>query len=334
MVTKEWVYKLTAQKLLDELLLFLEEAGYSKISRQEDYLYTPGDIPILMVAHVDTVHFESPREIFHDKEKGVLWSPQGIGGDDRAGVAGILELINRGYKPYVLFTDGEETGGIGASAAAKTITLSKRIKYIIELDRKNGNDAVFYSCDNPDFTEYILQFGFKEAYGSFSDISILCPAWGVAGVNLSCGYYNAHRETEYVRVEEWNKVLLRVEKMLNNLPHKRFKYKARVYKTDVSRKKLSKPAWYSYSDLLSDIDNYSYLSKREEEEEEDYLDDYVLEVSVSPETLSDIYGGSASDWNKWLRDNYQDLDSLMYSMIWDTLDNYVIENPYSLLNNY
>jgi hypothetical protein len=89
------------------------------------------------------------------------------------------------------------------------------MKYLIELDRANAKDAVFYDCDNPEFTEFITKTtGFKEAYGSFSDISNLAPECGVAAVNLSCGYYNAHTLREEVNVEEMLNTIKVVKKLL------------------------------------------------------------------------------------------------------------------------
>ena len=86
---------------------------------------------------------------------------------------------------------------------------------MIELDRANENDAVFYDCDNEDFTKYILeQTGYTESYGSFSDISTLAPKAKVAAVNLSCGYYNAHTEKEEVVYEEMMSTAKIVEKLL------------------------------------------------------------------------------------------------------------------------
>ena len=66
----------------------------------------------------------------------------------------------------------------------------------------NSNDAVFYSCDNEDFEDFITKEFYKTSFGSFSDISVIAPFIGCAAVNLSCGYYNAHQKTEYVVVEE------------------------------------------------------------------------------------------------------------------------------------
>ena len=44
-----------------------------------------------------------------------MMSPQGIGGDDRAGVYMILRLI-QDLHCHVLFCEAEETGGHGAKA--------------------------------------------------------------------------------------------------------------------------------------------------------------------------------------------------------------------------
>ena len=76
------------------------------------------------------------------------------------------------------------------------------LKFLVEIDRKGANDAVYYDCDNPDFEEYITGKGFQTAIGSFSDISLLAPELGVAAVNLSSGYYNAHTLHEFINVNE------------------------------------------------------------------------------------------------------------------------------------
>ena len=72
------------------------------------------------------------------------------------------------------------------------------LKLIIEIDRRGANDAVFYQCANLDFEKYITGKGFKTAQGSFSDISLIAPELGIAAVNLSSGYYNAHSLHEYI----------------------------------------------------------------------------------------------------------------------------------------
>lgn len=200
-----------SQKSLKNLLpAELEAAGYENVYIGDGYIYAKGDIPILLTAHLDTVHAEPVHDFYELVEgKGKdkthkISSPQGIGGDDRCGIYAILQVIKT-LRPSVLFCEDEETGCQGSRKFVKTKLVDdlKELNYLIELDRKGNNDAVFYSCDNPDFTKFIEEStGYKEAWGSCSDISILSPACGIASVNFSTGYYNPHLKTEYVIMED------------------------------------------------------------------------------------------------------------------------------------
>ena len=205
------VFQLSQKRLMHELGFELRRNGYSNIKRGKKFLYAEGNTPVMLVAHLDTVHTESPTEIFFDANQRVYWSPQGIGADDRAGVWAILQLLS--FRPYILFTCDEEIGCVGAKQAALKLN-APPVKYIIEFDRQGKDDMVFYDCDSPDFTSYVGGFGFKEAFGSFSDISKLCPTWKIAGVNISCGYYNAHSKAEYLRIDELQANIAKVRSML------------------------------------------------------------------------------------------------------------------------
>ena len=110
----------------------------------------------------------------------------------------------------------EKTSGTLTPAIEKLKSSSCGCKAIFQLDRRGSDDCVFYDCDNPDFTKYVESFGFKEAYGSFSDISIIAPAWGVAAANLSAGYYNEHQKIEILKVRELEKTIEKVKKILDN----------------------------------------------------------------------------------------------------------------------
>lgn len=191
-----------AQKDLKEYLANRLGETHDDIYVGDGFVYAQGEFPVLLVAHLDTVHEELPKTFEYDKRTDTLSSPEGIGGDDRCGIYMILEVIKR-YNCSVLFCEDEEIGGIGAGKFVKT-ELASRLKfnYIIEFDRKGHNDAVFYDCDNPEFEDFITKDYYKTAYGSFSDISTLAPALGCAAVNLSCGYYNAHTKSEYVVMKE------------------------------------------------------------------------------------------------------------------------------------
>lgn len=115
----------------------------------------------------------------------------------------ILRIIQQA-KCHVLFCEDEETGGQGARKFTQR-SIRPNINYIIEMDRRGANDAVFYGCCNREFTDYICSFGFQEAMGSFSDISVIAPYLEVAAVNISAGYYQEHRLNEYVRLDQMEK---------------------------------------------------------------------------------------------------------------------------------
>ena len=192
------VCKMTQEDLKKYTKNTLLKMGYPKVTVGDGFVYAQGELPILLVAHLDTVHKELPKTIYYDKIKQVLSSPEGIGGDDRCGVYMIFEVIKR-HKCSVLFCEDEEIGGIGANNFIKS-SISKNLEfnYIMEFDRKGSNDAVFYDCYNDEFEAFITKKFFKTEFGSFSDISVLAPELGCAAVNLSCGYYNAHTKDEYV----------------------------------------------------------------------------------------------------------------------------------------
>jgi acetylornithine deacetylase/succinyl-diaminopimelate desuccinylase-like protein len=175
---------------------------HNKVISEDGFVYAQGTFPVLLVAHLDTVHATLPTLIMYDKADTTISSPQGIGGDDRCGVYMILEIIKK-YHCSVLFCEDEEIGAIGAEKFTKWKPAQKlTFNYIIEFDRRGKNDAVFYDCDNDLFEEFITKDFYKTAFGSFSDISVLAPFLGCAAVNLSCGYYNAHTTNEYVVLSE------------------------------------------------------------------------------------------------------------------------------------
>ena len=171
---------------------------YEEVIVDDGFVYAQGNFPVLLVAHLDTVHSKLPNMILYDKDQNIVSSPNGIGGDDRCGVYMIFEIIKK-FNCSVLFCEDEEDGGIGANKFVKTdLARTLDFNYIIEFDRANANDAVFYSCDNYDFEKFITRDFYKINYGTYSDICDIAPVIGCAAVNLSCGYYKAHTKDEYV----------------------------------------------------------------------------------------------------------------------------------------
>ena len=236
--------KQTQKDLFGKLLnMFSGQAIFCK----EQFILVKGAAPILLVAHLDTVHKHPVKNICTSADDNILMSPQGIGGDDRCGVYALVNAYeSSAIKPYLLFTCNEEVGGVGAKTFVKCLDKLppelSNLKCIVELDRKGSRDAVYYDCDNPNFEKYITSKGFETAQGSFSDISVIAPALGVAAVNLSSGYYNAHTLHEYINRKELNSTLAKVieivsdsarqdfpryeyiEKKLSNLPASHYDY--------------------------------------------------------------------------------------------------------------
>lgn len=191
--------------------------------RKDNYIYAEGTIPIAVIAHLDTAFTKQPLTIYHDKKKKVLLSPDyGLGADDRAGVEAILEILDKGLRPTVIFTLGEEVGGIGATQLIKDIT--PKFNFLIELDRSGVDDCVFYQCGNPEFVSYIESFGFEEQSGSFTDISFLAPAWGCAATNLSIGYFNEHSHSEYLNYNILEATVAKTIRILSDSNSSAFAY--------------------------------------------------------------------------------------------------------------
>lgn len=181
------------------------------------FILVRGDAPVMLLAHLDTVHKECVRQICETQNGNILMSPQGIGGDDRCGVYALVSARRRSQvKPWLLFTCDEEIGGKGAEYFCDEHEKGKlpqelnELKMLIEIDRKGSKDAVYYDCANDDFEKYITSKGFKTEFGSFSDISYVAPELGVAAVNLSSGYYNAHTLHEYINRKQLNSTINKV----------------------------------------------------------------------------------------------------------------------------
>jgi len=208
----ESIIRMTQKELKSALVEELKEIGYNPAVKK-GFLYAQGDVPVMLVAHLDTVHKQSVRHILYSPDRSLIMSPEGIGGDDRAGVYAILEIIKE-TRCHVLFCEDEEIGGHGARDFANS-KLRPDINYIVELDRRGSNDAVFYGCDNPEFTDFVCGFGFTRERGSFSDISVIAPRLDIAAVNISAGYYNEHTRHEVINLEHLQNNIERVSQMAN-----------------------------------------------------------------------------------------------------------------------
>lgn len=193
---------------------------YTNVVENEVYVFAKGDIPIALVAHLDT-YFEDDdieRDFICRNFDGIMWNPYGAGFDDKAGVFSIFKIIEDGYLPHVIFTTDEEVGSLGAKCMAQDLPQHpfNELKYLIELDRANDYDCVFYGCENREFVSYVESFGFVEAFGTSSDINHICPVWEIAGTNLSIGYKYEHTNDENLDIRVMFDTISKVERMLDD----------------------------------------------------------------------------------------------------------------------
>ena len=310
---------------------YLKNKGYG-VANKDGYLYAEGNIPVMLVAHLDTVHKEPVKEIFISN-MGNISSPQGIGGDDRCGVYAILKLItDTNLRPYILFAEDEEIGCVGSEKFVEDIAKHKgiydtNVNFIIEIDRRGNNDSVYYECDNPEFEKFISSYGFKTDYGSFSDIAVIAPEIGVAAVNLSSGYYNAHTTSEYINIIDLNNIIDRVTKIVTDVSKdktKRYEYIEAAYSKYNLQSKYYGWDWdwngYEYTDYCRDF-------------HKDYIPDNIC--CVAEKTVSnidptfativissgepDIPDEVVDEWSPEACDYYIDEDGIIY-LYYSSLD--------------
>ena len=278
---------------------------YGKKNRYEAWgegMYFKGDIPVLLVAHMDTVHKVLPTEmtLFHDQEKDVMWCPDGLGADCRAGVFNIIDIVGKGYKPHIMLTWDEEIGGVGASKLMDRWASGKgydseavkqgmsEVNFAVQLDRQGYSEAVYYDLDNPEFEEYISSFGYNTKIGSFTDICEICPAFGFAGVNVSAGYVREHTSTEVLLVEE---MLLTQDKVL-----------------EILKDQQENPKFFKYEELPGGYGSYGSFWRDSSWDSFTDLGGYdpITDLQTSEDACS-VCGSLLDDtnWHKPVKDVYQ-----------------------------
>lgn len=292
MTIKE-ICKLDKNTLKSTLETELRNMGYDPIN-EDGFLYAEGTYPVMLIAHMDTVHHDNCTIICESPDGNYLMSPQGIGGDDRCGIFMVLETIKE-IHCSVVFTEDEEIGCVGAQKFATSGYRPANLNYIIEYDRKGKNDAVFYSCDNPEFTEFVTDetIGFVKEHGSCSDISQIAPALGVAAVNISSGYYNQHTIGEYINIKQMLNNIERGKQLILKQVDKPFEYiEAKPYyskyptysynscydKYSNNRSNIQSGTSKSYYDLLYDYDF--------DDEKEDSLLGYSYNYGLNNDNLN------------------------------------------------
>ena len=298
---------------LEEFLTLTQEQLFKMLCKKYDgksifckgdFIFVKGDAPVMLVAHLDTVHSETVKTICRSDDNNILMSPEGIGGDDRCGVYALVKAYEQcAVKPCLLFTCNEEVGGVGADMFCQLYRQNKfpplfdKLKMIVEIDRRGSNDAVYYDCHNTQFENYITSKGFVTAHGSFSDISLIAPELGLAAVNLSSGYYNAHTQHEFINRSELETVIKKVVEMVGD------SVRANFPKFEYAEKIFGLSRFNDFDDFYDDF--YIEVSPENDQLYEELLDVYDADelndlISQHGEgVLKDLY---KSCYGLWITD--------------------------------
>ena len=145
-----------------------------------------------------------------------------LGADDRCGVKTILDILDMGFRPHILFTTDEEVGCQGSRKAVNEKLLEEfsGASMLIQVDRgvHEGywNEMVFYNYDKDSIPEIYDELSkyFKLATGSYTDVATLGPYLNKPIVNISASYMNEHKRTEFISITAYDKNLEGLSKFL------------------------------------------------------------------------------------------------------------------------
>jgi hypothetical protein len=279
-------------KLLDALTRPIDD--FDEVAERHDtpdgpYFFQDNGAKVLAVAHLDDVMWSTPVKRSHK-----VYCPQL---DDRLGVFCILGLLPQlGINVDVLLTDGEEMG----RSTGYYFDPPKEYNWFVEFDRA-GSDVVMYQYETRKKKNLLKQYGFKTAFGAFSDISSM-DHLGVWAFNVGIGYYAQHTQNCWANLQVTKSQVLKFAKFWED--HKDTPYAHNF--TQPKRKKKSKWAnrsnYYDgqYWDSLAS--GYGAYSSMYEADEADDFDDWARQREE--DAAWEDYEPQASDYTD---DEMQDL---------------------------
>lgn len=170
-----------------------------------------------LAAHLDEIHPPCEREVVTEGDiiytVDRLWNKVGCGADDKNGIWIIINLLHT--EPVLkaaLFVQEERNGTLIGCRGARVCDLSffDDAEFIIECDRKGSSDLVQIGkgdtllCPSDFIPQSLLQkYGYEMVTGGKTDVvELKMRGLSIPVCNVSCGYYNAHKNSEYTRLSE------------------------------------------------------------------------------------------------------------------------------------
>ena len=150
-------------------------------------------------------------------ERYILLSPerkssiQCLGADDRVGVKTILDILEMGLRPHILFTTDEEVGCVGSRKAVEENALEelREASMLIQIDRgvheRSWHEMVTYDFDPESHKEIFdeLRKTYTMATGSYTDVAVLGPHLDKPIVNVSASYRHEHTTDEFINLDAY-----------------------------------------------------------------------------------------------------------------------------------
>ena len=234
----------TQSEMLEWLPGVLSDYGYS--IKVTDYMImgiSPKENQVCLVAHLDTINTKNTSYSTFVYGKGyvqntsketekqrtpkkkdilvtrnyIILSPEHnpkikcLGADDRVGVKTILDILEAGLRPHILFTTDEEVGCLGSRKAVSENALEelKKASILIQIDRGvhegSWHEMVTYDFDpksHPAIFEKLSET-YTMANGSFTDVAVLGEHLNKPIVNVSASYKNEHRTNEFINLKAY-----------------------------------------------------------------------------------------------------------------------------------
>jgi len=226
------------RQIIDKFISIPGSVYHTSNKPREEFVFIRGIRPdrVTLIAHCDTV-FDNISEHQIKIEEGRIISANeycGIGADDRAGCAMLWLLRNSGHN--ILIVNGEEATHIDSERKDSYFLIedhpeiAKEIQessFMLQFDRRKCNAYTCYNLPvSSDFVNYIEnELNLVAEYRGWTDIIALSSKTIAenccCAANLSIAYYNAHKNDEYLVIEEWNEAFEKYKKFLKK-QQKRF----------------------------------------------------------------------------------------------------------------
>jgi di/tripeptidase len=269
-----------------------------------------------VVSHMDTVH-RSHRTLIENKvrltikEDNLGWltahhpetdKQTGIGGDDKCGVYVCLELFKNFDKLKGAFFVEEEIGMLGSKESDDKFF--ENVGYAIQFDAPSSN-WISEVCSgvklfDEDFKNEIKGVLNESGYNKFSidpftDVNQLAKKYDFNCLNLGCGYYRQHSDSEYVVISEVEDSLKAGIRLINKLGVTKYVHKKTAVKPIISE---------TYGAGLS-----SQFDEFDDNPFEDEFDE--MGATVTEMVITMFIGGISEkeiceEVSKYLRDTYEE----------------------------